>query len=364
MTLHYYFARKFLFYFSSVLVLFLIFISMIDFLEHLRRFGDDTEITNVMILAALNVPDTAYEIMPLVMILSSVWMFIALARSSELVVARSVGRSALQFLMAPGLVGLCLGVATVFFFNPIVAASQKTYDLKRQEYTKGGGSVLSIGAEGLWLRQGDATTQTVIRASTANYDGTRLFDVTMVELDSSLGPVRRIHAASASLENGYWSLEQVQVWPIIAGQNPQNALQRYDSFKLRSPLTQDQIRDRFGAPASISIWNLPAFIDTLQNSGFSAQRYIVWFQMEMARPLYLFVMVLVGASFSMRHTRFGGTGVSILMAVLLGFGLYYLRNFAQIFGNSGQLPAIIAAWTPPMVGLLLSLGIILHTEDG
>ena len=364
MTLHYYFARKFLVYFASVLALFMIFISMIDFLEHLRRYGDDTDVTNVMILAALNVPETAYEIMPLVMILSSVWMFISLARSSELVVARSVGRSALHFLMAPSLVGLALGFATVFFFNPIVAASQKTYDLKRQEYTNGGRSVLSIGSEGLWLRQGDTTTQTVIRASTANFDGTRLFDVTMTELDTTLGPVQRIHAETASLENGHWLLEQVQVWPIIAGQNPQNAQQRYASFKLPSTLTQDQIRDRFGAPASISIWNLPSYIETLQNSGFSAQRYIVWFQMELARPLYLFVMVLVGASFSMRHTRFGGTGVSILMAVLLGFGLYYLRNFAQIFGNSGQLPATIAAWTPPLVGLLLSLGIILHTEDG
>ncbi len=364
MTLHFYFARKYLFYFSSVLALFLIFISMIDFLEHLRRYGDDTDVSNVMILAALNVPDTAYEVMPLVMILSSVWMFIALARSSELVVARSVGRSALQFLMAPCLVGLGLGIATVFLFNPIVAASQKTYDLKRQEFTKSSGSVLSIGAEGLWLRQGNSTKQTVIRASNANLDGTRLFDVTMIELDDAQGPVRRIHAASASLGDGYWYLEDVKIWPIVPGQNPQNRLEKHNTFQLPSSLTQDQIRDRFGAPSSISIWNLPAYIATLQNSGFSAQRYIVWFQMELARPLYLFVMVLVGASFSMRHTRFGGTGVSILMAVLLGFGLYYLRNFAQIFGNTGQLPAIIAAWTPPLVGLLLSLGIILHTEDG
>lgn len=364
MILHYYFARKYLVYFSSVLAIFLIFISMIDFLEHLRRYGDDTDVTNVMMLATLNVPDTAYEVMPLVMILSSVWMFIAFARSSELVVARSVGRSALQFLMAPGLVGLALGVATVFFFNPIVAASQKTYDLKKQELAKGGGSVLSIGAEGLWLRQGDTEKQTVIRASTANSDGTTLFDVTMIELDNTQGPARRIHAASAILGDGYWQLEQVQIWPIQAGQNPQDRLEQYDKFQLPSSLTRDQIRDRFGAPSSISIWDLPAFIATLQNAGFSAQRYEVWFHMELARPLFLFVMVLVGASFSMRHTRFGGTGISILMAVLLGFGLYYLRNFAQIFGNTGQLPALIAAWTPPLVGLLLSLGIILHTEDG
>ena len=66
----------------------------------------------------------------------------------------------------------------------------------------------------------------------------------------------------------------------------------------------------------------------------------------------------------MRHTRFGGTGVAVLASVLLGFGLYFVRSFAQILGENGQIPVILAAWAPPVASILLALGLLLHAEDG
>jgi lipopolysaccharide export system permease protein len=57
-------------------------------------------------------------------------------------------------------------------------------------------------------------------------------------------------------------------------------------------------------------------------------------------------------------------GLKVLFAVIAGFGLYYIRNFAQILGESGQIPVALAAWAPPVAALLLALGIILHLEDG
>jgi lipopolysaccharide export system permease protein len=74
--------------------------------------------------------------------------------------------------------------------------------------------------------------------------------------------------------------------------------------------------------------------------------------------------VLVGAAFTMRHTRLGGTGISVLVSVLLGFMLYFIRNFAQILGENGQLPVALAAWAPPVAALMLTFGMLLHAEDG
>uniref|UniRef100_UPI0035674CEE LptF/LptG family permease n=1 Tax=Shimia sp. TaxID=1954381 RepID=UPI0035674CEE len=66
----------------------------------------------------------------------------------------------------------------------------------------------------------------------------------------------------------------------------------------------------------------------------------------------------------MRHTRFGRTGIAVLGAVLTGFALYYIRNFAQILGENGQITAALAAWAPPIASVLLALGLLLHMEDG
>ena len=54
----------------------------------------------------------------------------------------------------------------------------------------------------------------------------------------------------------------------------------------------------------------------------------------------------------------------VLYAILLSFTIYFLRNFAQIMGENGQLPAILAAWAPPLAAIGLSMGMLLHQEDG
>ena len=57
-------------------------------------------------------------------------------------------------------------------------------------------------------------------------------------------------------------------------------------------------------------------------------------------------------------------GASIDRFGHFGFGLYYVRNFAQILGETGQIPILFAAYAPPLATILLAMGIILHLEDG
>jgi lipopolysaccharide export system permease protein len=90
----------------------------------------------------------------------------------------------------------------------------------------------------------------------------------------------------------------------------------------------------------------------------------VWFHTELALPVFLLSMVMIGASFTVRHQRGGRTGLMVLFAVVLAFMVYFIRNFALILGENGQLPAVLAAWAPPLAAIGLSLGVLLHNEDG
>ena len=47
-----------------------------------------------------------------------------------------------------------------------------------------------------------------------------------------------------------------------------------------------------------------------------------------------------------------------MLALLGGFGIFFLRNFAQVLGENGQIPIILAAWSPPVAAVLLSLGLL------
>ena len=297
-------------------------------------------------------------------ILATLTLFLSLARSNELVVTRASGRSGLYALVAPVVTALLIGVFAVAVVNPIVAATSRQYEALANRYARGNASVLSINREGLWLRQGGASGQTVIRSARSNLDGTVLYDVSFMDFAPDGGPMSRIEAAEATLTPGAWALRDAKRWRFTPGTNPEREAQRMDSMLLPTELTREQIRDSFGTPSAISIWQLQGFIDQLSRAGFSARAHRMWFQREMAMPLMMAAMVMVGAAFTMRHTRLGRTGMMVLAALLAGFALFFLRNFAQVLGENGNIPVTLAAWSPPVAAALLSIGLLLHLEDG
>lgn len=365
MILHLYFARRFITTFLGVLGIFTAILLLLDLVEQVRRFdGDNVTFADMLVLALLNAPESLYRILPLVMILATLTLFLSLARTSELVVTRAAGRSALRSLTAPLAVAFAVGALAVALFNPIVAATSKQYELSAGQLAGGQASVLSISREGLWLRQGDGDGQTVIRADRANLDGTELYNVTFIAFGAAGGgPRLRLEADRALLADGAWQLSGVKEWTFGAD-NPERDARSYPQYSLPSSLTRDQILDSFATPSAIAIWDLPAFIGQLEAAGFSARKHLVWLHMELSLPLLLMAMVLVGAGFTMRHTRFGRTGLMVLLALGMGFSLFFIRNFAQILGENGQIPVVLAAWGPPVAALLLPLGLLLHWEDG
>lgn len=365
MTLHIYFARRYAAAFAGVFAAIFLVLALVDLVEQVSRFeGTDVTFGNIMVLTLLNVPEAAYRILPLVAILSALALFVALSRSSEMVVARASGRSALVCVLSPMLVAIGLGALSVAIMNPIVASTSKQYDALADQLLDARSSVISVGPEGLWLREGNALGQTVIRAARANFDATELTQVSFLEFDADGSPSRRIEADRATLRPGRWMLSDVKIWHFAETVNPEAVAWTRSEYDVPTELTREKISDSFGTPSAIPIWELPAFIEQLESAGFSARQHRVWLQLELAMPLLLGAMVLVAAGFTLRPARLGRIGLMVMLALMLGFALYFVRNFSQILGENGQIPVALSAWGPTVAALLLPLGLLLHLEDG
>ena len=365
MKLDIYFAKRFVMSFCLVGGVFLGIIILIDMVEQMRRFdSEDVGLMQAAQLSFLNAPATIYQMLPLLVILSTIALFLGLARSSEMVITRASGRSAIRSAMSPVLTAFLFGALAVAAFNPIVAATAKQYEIVSARYASGAENVSSISDEALWLRQGSGTGQVVIRAQRSNLDGTRFFGVSFYGFKIDGSADFRIEASEALLGPGAWTLSKAKRWTFGDDANPEQGSVTHATLDVPSDLTRDQIRDSFGSPSAIPIWELPKFIKQLDRAGFSALQHRVWLSMELANPVLLAAMVLIGAGFTMRHTRFGRTGLMVLFAVLMGFSIFFLRNFAQVLGENGQIPIFVAAWASPLAGIFMSLGLLLHTEDG
>ena len=124
--------------------------------ENLRRFGESGAGTgDILRITLLQAPEVLYQVFPLVLMLASLATFLRLARTSELVVMRAAGISALQLIAVPVLAAIVLGIGFVMVVNPFVAASIKRGLALEDEFRGSGSSLLSFSPEGVWLRQAD-----------------------------------------------------------------------------------------------------------------------------------------------------------------------------------------------------------------
>jgi lipopolysaccharide export system permease protein len=364
MTIYRYFAIRFLRSFLATLAAFMVLSVMIETVEQLRRFASDSmSFSTGFGLSLLAVPRNLYDILPLVALLATIVLYLSLARTSELTVARAAGLSALRVTTAPVLVSMLIGIVAVAAVNPIIAATGERYERITQRLDGGVISTLSVGGEGLWLRQPSLAGQTVIHAARVDPGGTRFDDVAFFGFDEFGRALYRIEAESARLGDGAWEIGPGKRWLFTGRGNPEANARDFDSFALPSDLTQRKIRDSVGEPADVPIWDLPDFIRQLEAAGFSATAHRLHFQSELAKPFLMAAMILAGAAFLLRPARFGRLGVMVLAAVLAGAALFFLRNFANVMAEAGSIPVVAAAWAPPTAGLLIGLWLMLQFED-
>jgi lipopolysaccharide export system permease protein len=365
-TLHFYIARRFTLIFLGVFGSFFALTMLIEATALFGQFDQaDIGVMDTLRLALLKAPASVYQLLPMIVVLGSLTLFLSFSRHGELVATRSAGLSSIRALLGPTIVALTIGVISVAAFNPMAATALRQFESETGRYASGTTSSFSLSRKGLWLRQGSDQGQTVIFAQKANFDATRLSGVTFFEFDPAGIAQRRIETGSAVLATGSWRLGPGKFWQINQpGVVPDRTAQEFATLTLASELTSEQILDSFGDPRTISIWNMPTFIDRLERSGFSTGRHRAYFQIELASPILLAAMVMIGAALTMRPARSGSVGIMILFTVVAGLAVFIFQDFAQILGSNGAIPVLAAAWGPPISAILFALGLLLHMEDG
>ena len=364
-TLSLYIARQFIATVTAMLFALSGVISLFDFIELLRRASSKPEATFAVVaeMAALRLPFVAMQIMPFAVLLGGMLCFWRLTRSSELIVARAAGVSAWEFLTAPTMVAVLLGVLATTAITPLSAVMLARAEQMEDEYLRTGGGPLALNGGQLWLRQSDHTLApkgvAIIHALGVQLQGKTLWahDVSVFHLDDNDHLLARVEAAHAKLGHAEWTLSDARLM------RPDHPTDPPTTITMPTDLTVSRVQESFAPPDTLSVWALPGFISLLDRSGFSSIRHRLHFQSLLALPLLCGTMCLVAAGFSMRPARRGGVARMIGGGVAAGFALFVISKIAEEFGQSGALPVQLAAWAPAAAGMMLAVSLLLHVED-
>lgn len=345
-------------------------ILLIDAVEMLRQHASREKISGMTAigLSLLKLPGLIEKVFPFIFLVGTMFTFSRLSRNHELVVARASGVSAWGILLPAIVVALLCGTVVVALFNPVSAMTQSRYAYYDATLLKGRGSTLALSKNGLWMRQATNGEQAVIhalRAAAGGREGVHLRDVIIWRFESGHSlPRERLEAASALLRRGHWELRDA--WRTADGEEGQGqpSPEFHKSFRLPTNLTPERIEESFAPPETLSFWDLPDFIHTAEEAGFSATRYRLHWQKVLSTPFFLCAMVFVAATFSLKSSRSGGMVRLVVAGALTGFVLFVVSDVASALGQSGVVPVVLAAWSPTLVASLLGATMLLHLEDG
>ena len=341
-------------------------VMLFDYIELLRRAATrpDVSFGLVTTIALLRLPYYLLQILPFAVLLGGIVSFWRLTRSSELIVARSSGLSAWQFLAAPLLCGILFGAAATTGISPLSSVMYRRAEALDNIYIRKTRGPLALAGGQLWLRQVDralnAQGVAMLHARHVALQGkiVEADEVSVFRLDDHDRLLVRIEADHARLAGGAWRMTGARTI------RPDHLPEKVGQFDLPTDLTERRMQESFQSPDTLSVWALPEFIALLDDAGFSAVRHRLHFQTLLALPLLCGTMVLVAAGFSMRPTRRGGVAQMIGSGVASGFALFTFSKVAEQFGQSGALPTVLAAWAPAGAGLMLAVSLLLHLEDG
>jgi lipopolysaccharide export system permease protein len=251
-----------------------------------------------------------------------------------------------------------MGALIVTVFNPIASTLLAQYQRLEARYIRGEASQLAVSGNGLWLRQGTEGNQAVIHALRVAEQGEQLEDVLVIRYEGLDTFAGRIDAASATLVENHWRLEEAWV------SGPEGPPIYQAVYELPTDLTPAQIEESFASPSTISFWELPRFIANAEAAGFSAARHRLYWYSLLFYPILLSAMVFVAASFSFRLTRLGGTSQLAVAGLISGLALYFFQDVTRAMGQTGILPVFLAAVAPSAVAILLGMTFLFHEEDG
>lgn len=358
-TLYRYLARQFALGVAMVYVGFLTLAFSIDLVTQIdRTAGRGVDTSVVAGMALLHLPVLGIKMLPFAILLGGVYCFVKLSKSQELVATRAAGVSAWDFLLPPLAVAVAFGIFVVMAVTPASSVMLNQFSLLEAKYIKGQASQLSISTNGLWLRQGDKDSQSVIHALSVADQGVHLDDVIVFLYGAKDHFAGRIDARSAQLSKGAWLLKDA--WVSGGDGIPKH----YDSYSSKTTLTPSQIQESFAPPDTLSFWALPGFIAAAESAGFSAIRYRLHLYSLLTLPILLAAMVFMAASFSLKLSRTGGLGRVVLVSALSGFGVYFFTDLTRALGQTAILPAWLAATAPALAAILIGMTLVFHQEDG
>jgi lipopolysaccharide export system permease protein len=344
---------------SSVVFVALAFLSLsffIDFVDELQKVGrPGFSLWTATISALLELPGNLYELLPIAVLIGTIYSMARLAQTSEFTILRTGGLSPSRALSLLAMLALGFTAFTFALGDYVVPYTERAMELFKADIRGG----RSLGSTGAWLKERRHTEQGErsysVNVTAINGRGA-LVGVRIFEFDGEGRHLSRIAARQGRVgKDGHWTLidAEVTTWPLIdrdpAGEGTAGQVQRQHLATMDWPstLSAGVVSAAVLPLKTMSTTDLWRYSLHLSDQEQTAQRYEIQFWKKALYPLACLVLSALALPFAYLHARGGGISLKVFGGIMIGISFVLLNN---VVGHLGML----RGWTPWLVAAMPS----------
>jgi len=319
-------------------------------------------LSHALLYVALQIPNHIYELLPISVLIGTIFVMARLAQSSEFTILRTSGLGpwkALRLLLSLGAVFVVISFAVGDYLAPVADRAGQLLKAKFQ-------GRITIGQTGAWLKEKQPYSNSVVnvRALGANNEmqGIRIF-----EFDNKGLVVSMSEAESAQFgENDAWILKATtrtdfQIRPSTDGINQavesaNVSISREAEMRWPTDISAEMVSVALLKPDRMATYDLFNYVQHLKANGQTAQRYEIEFWKKVFYPLSCLVMVFLALPFAYLHFRSGSVTSYVFGGVMIGISFFLLNNVFGYIGNLQNWQPWLAAAVPGLIYTVISLG--------
>lgn len=345
--------------FSAIILVSLGFLSLFFFFDFIDDLGDMArkgyQFQHVMIRCLLLVPEHLYELMPIVVLIGTIFVLSRMAQSSEFTILRTSGLSPIRALRLLTSVGLAGALLTFVLGDIIIPQANRASNSFMERFYISQGSPISA-MRAAWLKDHDENYSYAV--SVFQNSEKKLSNVHLYAFDADNRLVQWVQAPTASINsNGTWTLENANRSTLVDTHTPLSRIvdEPEQNIVWQNNLNANVVSIATFQGSGMTTLSLYRYIEHLELNAQSTNSYVFTFWQKLFYPLSCLVMVMLALPFAYLHFRSGGISTKVFGGIMIGISFVVINN---MFGHLGQLrhwAPIVSAGMPSLIYLIASL---------
>jgi lipopolysaccharide export system permease protein len=337
-----------------VMAVLLALMTLVTFISQQDDIGQGSyDVAGAFLVTLLQLPQQAYQLLPIGALIGAIIGLGGLARDSELTVVRAAGVSVGRIAVSAGLAGLVIA-ALLWVIGEYFAPPADQYARQYKIFSRYS-QLEFTGSRSAWIREGPYYINVRRQAAENLFGGVYVY-----ELDAERRLVLVGRAETATQEaSGRWVLTNYQESRLGQDRVAARTLPR---LVTESTFNADFLGMAVTEPGSMPLQDLYAYKEHLRANELDSSAWEIAFWSRISRLVAAVAVCVFAVPFAFGPLRSAGAGARTVLGIMAGV-LFVLLT--QTLENSGQvynLNPLLVAWGPTLLLIVVATVAILRTR--